>query len=299
MPQSWLTSSECALQLLSDRADKTKSLNGEDMLLMPTLINAARGQPGTFVELGAFTGHFSNTKLLEKCFGWSGLLIEANPTNFNELAKAPRPHSRKVHSAVCATRGHARITTRGGTVSGQLEMLAEEHKRAWGFLNNGGSVQVPCQPLSALMRLAGLDELEGATFLSLDVEGAEELVLSTVRPSAFRVIMVEMDGLNPAKDARVERRILADGLRLAPELTRQINGSKVFVQPHVKSFPLPPSWYTSGRLAGRYVIARRVNESFLARMLTHAARGSKPEAELLAKLDAVAPAPMRSSSSRR
>ena len=51
-----------------------------------------------------------------------------------------------------------------------------------------------------------------ATFLSLDVEGAEELVLRTVRPDAFDVILVEMDGVDPNKDARVERAILDAGL---------------------------------------------------------------------------------------
>lgn len=41
-----------------------------------------------FVEIGAHDGiEFSNTLLLEKEFGWTGLLVEPNPYNFEKLKK--------------------------------------------------------------------------------------------------------------------------------------------------------------------------------------------------------------------
>ena len=49
----------------------TRSQWGEDLSLLPTLLAATGGAPGTFVELGAFDGiGGSNTLLLERCFGW-------------------------------------------------------------------------------------------------------------------------------------------------------------------------------------------------------------------------------------
>ena len=49
------------------------------------------GKPGQFVELGALDGVTgSNTLGLEACYGWSGLLIEANPTNFRRLQRSGR-----------------------------------------------------------------------------------------------------------------------------------------------------------------------------------------------------------------
>ena len=39
---------------------------------------------GTYVEIGALDGHrFSNTRVLSKCHGWRGLLVEANLQNYN------------------------------------------------------------------------------------------------------------------------------------------------------------------------------------------------------------------------
>ena len=51
-----------------------------------------------------------------------------------------------------------------------------------------------------------------AAFLSLDVEGAEHKVISTVDPTAFRAILVEMDGHDPPKDFRVHKAIVQAGL---------------------------------------------------------------------------------------
>ena len=60
------------------------------------------GRPGRFVELGAYTGiDFSNTLVLERCFGWTGLLIEANSQNFKKLAHSGRSATLR-RSAICA-----------------------------------------------------------------------------------------------------------------------------------------------------------------------------------------------------
>ena len=52
----------------------SRSQFGEDLVLLPTLLAAALRMPrhqGIFVELGALDGvTFSNTIMLEQCFGW-------------------------------------------------------------------------------------------------------------------------------------------------------------------------------------------------------------------------------------
>ena len=69
----------------------SRSWKGEDLALLPLLLHMTMGRPGRFVELGAYTGiEFSNTLVLEKCFGWSGLLIEANSDNYRQLRDTRR-----------------------------------------------------------------------------------------------------------------------------------------------------------------------------------------------------------------
>ena len=66
-------------------------MQAEDVLMLPTLLAGTRGKPGTFVELGAFDGvKFSNTLMLEKCFGWQGLLIEEHPHRSQALFRRVR-----------------------------------------------------------------------------------------------------------------------------------------------------------------------------------------------------------------
>ena len=63
----------------------------------------------------------------------------------------------------------------------------------------------------------------GATFLSLDVEGAEALVLRSVDPTNFRVILVEWttDGAqDKAKNEEVHKILIRAGMALWGELRR-------------------------------------------------------------------------------
>ncbi|CAL4133422.1 unnamed protein product, partial [Meganyctiphanes norvegica] len=53
---------------------------------------------GFFIEAGALTGEFwSNSLSLERFYNWTGLLVEASPTSFNEL----KTKNRKAWSTNC------------------------------------------------------------------------------------------------------------------------------------------------------------------------------------------------------
>ena len=213
----------CALSM-------STSMQAEDVLMLPTLLAGTRGKPGTFVELGAFDGvKFSNTLMLEKCFGWQGLLIEANPESFAKLNASART-AHKLYSAVCAAATRpptVRITLDGGTTAGDITRLSKgrQQRRA------GRAVDVPCRPLQELMTAYGFD---GADLLSLDVEGSEDSVLATVRPAAFRVTLVEDNG---ASEVAV-RRMLADG-GLHPARKLRVMFSSVWVRPGVAELRVP------------------------------------------------------------
>jgi FkbM family methyltransferase len=186
---------------------------GEDLLLLPALLNASRGGPGTFVEIGALDGvMFSNTIMLERCFGWHGLLVEGNPANHAKLLRSGRSsENTMMHSAVCSGRDHVNFTVSGAGVAGMPDAFNEFHRKQWRTVNKPHeTVEVPCRPLDDLMDAAGLPS---ATFFSLDVEGAEAIVLQNVRPQRFGVVTIEADGHNEAKDAAAIGTLEGAGLR--------------------------------------------------------------------------------------
>jgi len=109
----------------------SKSQFQEDVLLLPYLLALAGmpGAAGTFVELGAVDGlKYSNTLLLERCFGWRGLLVEGNPASYAALRRnvqrgARSARTRAAHSAVCAGRGVVNFTAGGNEMAGQPELM--------------------------------------------------------------------------------------------------------------------------------------------------------------------------------
>lgn len=72
-----------------------------------------RQKNGTFIEAGAFDGEkLSNTLILERELGWTGLLIEPNPINYKNI---PHKH-RRAHYAQCCLS----LTTRASNMSIRL-----------------------------------------------------------------------------------------------------------------------------------------------------------------------------------
>ena len=154
---------------------------------------ASHGAPATFAELGAFTGvALSNTVMLERCYNWTGALIEGNPGNFQQLMQSGRT-APKIHSAVCS--GDVPGSTVKFAVGGD-DRAGEPGLRPANIKNklHAGEtteevVEVPCASLERLLAQAG--QPNGVSMFFLDVEGAEAKVLATVNLTKVAVILVE------------------------------------------------------------------------------------------------------------
>ena len=229
-------------------SEQFKSQHHEDTVMFPIVHHITRGKPGSFVELGALDGvHLSNTYALEKCYGWRGVLIEADPTNFAALKQSDRKAAR-IHAAVCdATSGTMPITRFGesGWGSGNVMDFKRERIERFGMSDGGVVNLVPCKPLQTLMRAGGH---ESADFMSLDVEGAELAVLMNANVSALQLIMIESDGDDPEREAQIKLYLEARGFFLAYilQLGVQKGGgvSRVYAQTAIKELP----YYTGGKL---------------------------------------------------
>lgn len=194
---------------------------GEDRVLLLLLLGLPTSHH-TFVEIGAFNGiDYSNTIALERCFRWRGLLVEANPGSWERLQRNrcgdKASKNACVHSGVCRPAGNMSVTPWEQEISGSMDDMSEAHLNRWGrwnrVLDQRSHVTVPCAPLSSLVHDAALPHVG---FLSIDVEGAEYRVLQSTNLAAVDIVMVEADGLNPLKDAYVQRELLLNGFSPLP-----------------------------------------------------------------------------------
>lgn len=145
--------------------------------------------PGFFVEAGALDGEFlSNTLLLEKERGWTGLLVEADGDMFTELLGKKR-RAWASHSCL-ATRAnpHTGILIKYVSQKNLQDEFSKHAARAHASLIDvsGGATldgskpghpiyePVQCIPLATLLLAIGITHVD---LVSLDVEGAEVGIL--------------------------------------------------------------------------------------------------------------------------
>ena len=228
-----LAAARCALE-------NTQSQHAEDLLLLPTLLAAAAGKRGSFVELGALDGvRYSNTFVLERCFAWRGLLIEGNPSNFAMLKKSSRS-AIMLHSAVCDGVGTVNFTSAGAEEAGDTSVLPEAALGTKAFAKSRQTVQVSCCSLASMVDDAALGKT--VTFLSLDVQGAEWKVIASSRPERFSFIMTETYGIgsDPKVRQAVDKRVTSSGLRRVSKETFNVYGSALYARPGVQPVPVWP-----------------------------------------------------------
>ena len=182
---------------------QSMSQSGEENAIISTFFKDMKG--GTYVEMGALDGvTISNTLFLHKCLGWNGVLLEASPVNYKQLAinsKNIRPNAQIFHGAVCVPPHHFVnfYVNPNAAVSGDTAQMSEGFMRGWiGHKpSESETVKVPCKPMSYYLTNHSV-----INFWSLDIEGAELIALETTnfRTVHFDVIMIEMDGHDGRKN---------------------------------------------------------------------------------------------------
>lgn len=159
---------------------------------------------GFFVEAGANDGHRqSNTYFLERFRGWRGLLVEPIPELYERCARE-RPRSQCVNCAlVDHTQAESTITLRyddlGSHVLGEYERGDVPGSTCWGW-DQAYDVTVKTRTLDCL-----LDEMHAPQidFLSLDVEGYEEVVLAGLDLDLHLPRLILIEAFHP--EQRLER----------------------------------------------------------------------------------------------
>ena len=174
-----------------DQSSKYRSANYEDHDLYNKLFKQVLDkldQGGTYVEMGAFDGlQESNSRFFDICLGWDGLLIEPNPATYPGLIDNRKHAHRMSYAASCSEADEALNKTIGFHPYAFTNAAQAGTNNAYEGKNE---VPVPCGSLTPVL----LDLFDGrVTLFSLDVEGAEPMVLESIdfRRVRFDVIMVE------------------------------------------------------------------------------------------------------------
>lgn len=165
---------------------------------------------GVFFEAGGLDGKlYSNSWFFERCLGWTGLLVEGNPANYNQI-KANRPSTIALHQAICREEKRVDFTISGGAIAGSMSHMPGSFLRQWHGQMHPKTVSVYCGPLAHALCLLGITEID---FFSLDVEGAELEAIESIDFSRvnIHVMIVEADEHNRTKNERVREHMFANG----------------------------------------------------------------------------------------
>ena len=177
-----------AMRFARSRLSSYKSQKGQDRWVLETL----RGkQGGYFVDLAASDGlTFSNTWIMEKKFGWTGIAIEPNPMLYALLAK--RRKCQTLDVAVDCQEGavpfRIDIGGRGGIVSddSEIDLLNSDNQ-----MDGAKIVQILAKTLGEILSQAEAPKV--MDYLSLDVEGSEERVLRGLDLSEYTFYCVTIE----------------------------------------------------------------------------------------------------------
>lgn len=123
---------------------------------------------GVFVDIGAHDGiHFSNTYILEKGFGWTGVCVEPHPETYCDLRL-----NRECECLNCAA----------WSETGKVLQFNQhpEHPMLSGLLESGAT-KVETLSLNGICQ-----DLGPIDYLSLDTEGSEIEILSTFDVERFK-----------------------------------------------------------------------------------------------------------------
>lgn len=163
-------------------------------------------EPPIFLEIGGMTGRKeSTTWVLERCLGWRGVLVEAQPKNFKALI-FNRPSTFNLHFAVCSSSTEEWVRFEDIGVS--MGHVQREENSTSGHL-------VQCGHLRDYLSALNLTRLD---YLSIDVEGSEPEVLRSLNFSTLSVGVVSVEVRGDGRRRQVMELLLAAGLHYVGQL---------------------------------------------------------------------------------
>jgi len=149
---------------------------------------------GNYIEIGATDGVvLSNTHLLSRNFGWTGILVEPNLHYFKKLKK-----NRKTDKLFnCAISNSSGIEVDFfETKYPELSTLSIDYDDAWLNERNIGLKKTKVKTLTLADLINNSGQESPINFLSIDVEGAELEVLSSLNDTKVPILYICVEHSN-------------------------------------------------------------------------------------------------------
>ncbi|CAL4218703.1 unnamed protein product, partial [Meganyctiphanes norvegica] len=193
---------------------------------------------GFFVECGAWDGESrSNTLKFEKDFGWRGLLIEADPVNYESLLEKNRK-AWSVNRCLSLKTHPTEVMFDLNMSMGRISNLTKP-KVTW-------QRQVECLPLYSLMLALNVSTID---YFSLDVEGDELPILKTIPWDKLNIRTLSVESFSKFKSKQITKYISERGYKLYIQFShpkghdQDLIFHKNDVLPKVKASSI--KWYSS------------------------------------------------------
>ena len=179
------------------QAYKRRSANHEDRAIYELFFkhrNLQINNKGGVVELGAYDGiEESNSRFFEECLGWNAVLIEGMPTSFEKLL-TNRPSSHRFNFAPTCSQQEDdnNKTVRFDNYPFPNAGLGNVRTS---YSGRNHTVDVACGSLTQILMDLFPDNGH-VTFFSLDVEGAEGLVVKNIDFSRVHIEVMIIEHTN-------------------------------------------------------------------------------------------------------
>ena len=130
---------------------------------------------GFFLEMRSLNGvQYSTSLIYEYCFGWNGILVEANFNNYIQTQRH-RPCATSIWAAICPANASSYVYMPDQKETSSL-LKQEETKKKDEQMSSSHSA-TPCRTMASIFRDHHVKHID---FWSLDMEGSELITLQTV-----------------------------------------------------------------------------------------------------------------------
>lgn len=186
--QNFLTLEETRfLKFCMDFEGETFSAEAQDLWV---LFESDSKRNGFFVEFGATNGRsISNTYLLEKSFGWTGIVAEPNPI-WHEALKTNRKCLVDTRCVYVETGELVKFSATANADIGTITKF-KDGDRNKKFRTNAAEINVETVSLRDLLIQSGAPKV--IDYLSIDTEGSELDILSSFDFDEFKIKKITVE----------------------------------------------------------------------------------------------------------